>query len=357
MDPSPDQPDAMAVRVRHLLTIGLWALALVVFLHFMGPVRVLLLGILAAGAMAATLHPLTRFIPANRWVRAAAVGLVPIVVTLGVLGLLGYLLSGAIVSQLQHWPQIQQQLNGTLQSWSKRLGLGQPLTISDLLSQLGSLLTGSGGMSIFSTTTAMLSNGLIAITFVFFGGMFFLGEKPDRLLRPILLLVPEARETQVRDAFGWLIPKLRWWLIGTLISMTAIALVSGLGYYMAGLQMAWPIAILAGIAQTVPTFGPLATFVVALLLAAAEGPRTMIGVSGVYLIVQSLESYALTPYVMKRAATMPPLVTLFTVVLWGQVFGIAGLLLAVPINLVIWSFVDHLLLRPREAQRKAGGLP
>jgi predicted PurR-regulated permease PerM len=138
--------------------------------------------------------------------------------------------------------------------------------------------------------------------------------------------------------------------------MTAIAIVTGVGYSLVGLPAAFPVAILGGIAQLVPTFGPLVTFIVALLLAAAGGAKTMIGVTIVYVIVQSLESYALTPYVMKRAAEMPPVVTLFTVVLWGQVFGLPGLLLAVPINLVIWAFLYHLLIHPREQQRRQEGI-
>jgi predicted PurR-regulated permease PerM len=40
-------------------------------------------------------------------------------------------------------------------------------------------------------------------------------------------------------------------------------------------------------------------------------------------------------------------VTLFAIVLWGKILGLSGLLLAVPIDLVIWSMVDHLLIRPR----------
>jgi predicted PurR-regulated permease PerM len=40
---------------------------------------------------------------------------------------------------------------------------------------------------------------------------------------------------------------------------------------------------------------------------------------------------------------VPPIVTLFTIVLWGEIFGIGGLLLALPINLVLWTMAEHFI--------------
>jgi predicted PurR-regulated permease PerM len=84
-------------------------------------------------------------------------------------------------------------------------------------------------------------------------------------------------------------------------------------------------------------------FLVALLVAATEGGAIVVKVLVVWAIVQTLESYVLQPVVMKRAVRIPPLVTLFSVVFWGKVFGLGGLLLAIPLDLVVWSFASHLL--------------
>ena len=81
------------------------------------------------------------------------------------------------------------------------------------------------------------------------------------------------------------------------------------------------------------------------LVAATQGSDTVLKVVLVWLVVQTLESYVVTPLVMKKAVAVPPLVTLFSVVFWGKLFGVAGLLLAIPLDLVIWSFARHLLSR------------
>lgn len=102
-------------------------------------------------------------------------------------------------------------------------------------------------------------------------------------------------------------------------------------------------AILAGISELVPTIGPLLAFAVALAVAATQGATRVLWLGGLHVFVHILESYILIPLVYKEAVRVPPIVTLFTVVLWGEIFGIGGLLLAIPINLFLWTMAEHFI--------------
>jgi predicted PurR-regulated permease PerM len=55
---------------------------------------------------------------------------------------------------------------------------------------------------------------------------------------------------------------------------------------------------------------------------------------------------------MRGAVRIHPAVTLFSVVLWGKIFGVPGMMLAIPINLTIASAVEHLYVRPRDRRLK-----
>ena len=138
---------------------------------------------------------------------------------------------------------------------------------------------------------------------------------------------------------------LRWWLLGTMISGVVVGTLNVIGYTIIGLEFAVPLAILAGLAEFIPYFGPVAAGVLALMIAATQDTTQVIGVVVIYAIVQTLEANLLVPLVMRQALHMPPLVTLFSVVLWGRVFGPAGLLLAIPINLTIWTMIDRFYIR------------
>lgn len=344
VEPAP--PDAR-VHVRHFLTLGLWALAIVLVAFWFAPVKVLFLGVLAASAVAAALHPLMKWLPGPRALRAVLIALLPPLLLAGILYGGGRLIASRVAQQLEEWPAVRQGIDDELAKLGGEVGLAQPPTVADLSSQIESALTGNGGQ-IFATATGALSNALLAFTFVFFGSLYLLVEPPRQYAEPIRWLLPPTRRGQFDAAIADLVPKLRWWLIGTLISMTVVGTLSSVGYWLVGLRMAVPVGMLTGLSEIVPTLGPASTFLVALVFSGAQGGGTVAGVVGVYAVVQTVESYVLTPLVMKKAVDMPPLVTLFTVILWGQTFGAPGLLLAIPLNLVIWTFVDHMLIQPRK---------
>jgi predicted PurR-regulated permease PerM len=347
----PDQDHASAdaslhaVRVRHLVTLFLWAAALALFFYFFNPLKILFLGILAAGCLAAALHPALRFIPAKRGISAVVVGVAPILLTVGLIIFGSWMLAAPIKREIQRWPQAQQRLDATLAKWSEQWGLAEPLTIESLARQSGQAF--ASGPQVIKTGTGVLAGVALALAFVFFGSIYMLAEPPMRIVEPPLRALPKDRQAQIKAALLDLGPGLRWWVIGTLISMSVVAVASWGGFALVGLEFAVPLALLAGLAEMVPTVGPAAAFLVALLFAATQGTGTVIGVGLVYIIVQIGESYLLLPMVMKKAVKMPPLVTLFTVVLWGKLLGPAGLFLALPINLTLWSFFKHLVLESK----------
>jgi predicted PurR-regulated permease PerM len=55
------------------------------------------------------------------------------------------------------------------------------------------------------------------------------------------------------------------------------------------------------------------------------------------------EDYIVLPLIMRNAVRIAPVVTLFTVVLWGEIFGVPGLMLAIPINLTLWHAAKHFI--------------
>lgn len=355
---APETPPhglSACVQVRHLITAFVWAVTIWLILYFFEAAKIVLLGFLAASCLAAALQPLVRRLSGPHGLKAVFIGILPILLAVGLVVIVSWQLSRPIVQQAGQWPQLEQNINGLLAKWSGQLGMAQPLRVNDLLAQLGDFVTGAGGRKLFSTTTGILSGLVIALAFVFIGCIFLLVDRPSRIIAPVLKMLPPARRPQVEGALRDLAPRLRWWLIGTLIGALGIGVTSGIGFYFVGLKLAVPLAILAGISEIVPTAGPIFAFAVALLFAATQGLGKVIGVATVYIAIHILESYILIPLVMKKAVRIPPVVTLFTIILWGVIFGFPGLLLAIPINLVIWSFADHLLLRPRMHKEISSG--
>lgn len=334
----------VSVQVEQLVGVTVWLVAVILVLWFFEAAKVLLLGFLAAAALAATLRPFVQRIPGPHGLIALLIGIAPPIVLLGLLTLIVWFAAEPIQRQLQFLPEMEQQLNDTLTTLSMRFGLAEPLSVRTLAVQVLDMVTGERGAQFFSTTAGVVSDILVALAFVFIGSIYMLLSPPDQLLMPAVRLLPMRWRGPVKDAVEELGPRLRWWVIGTVISAATIGIASWIGYAIVGLRFTVPLAILSGLGEFIPTIGPILTLLVALVFAATQGVGAVIGVSIVYLFIQTLEGYILLPVVMKQIVDIPPLVTLFSLVFWGSIFGVPGILLAIPLDLVAWSFARHLIM-------------
>lgn len=122
-----------------------------------------------------------------------------------------------------------------------------------------------------------------------------------------------------------------------------VAVATWLAFRWLGLQQAAVWGIVAGVMNSVPYFGPVVvtggTAVVAFLQFGSI--RMALIVSGVSLVITSLEGMLLTPWLTSRAAQMNAVAIFVGLLFWGWVWNVWGLLLAVPMLMVIKAICDH----------------
>jgi predicted PurR-regulated permease PerM len=331
-----------SVQVRHLVSIAGWSVCFLFFFFFLGAFKLVLLGFLAALCLSALLRPLLHRLPGPRALKGFVLALLPLAVCGGLVFVAIWLLVKPIRSELAYWPQTEARFDAWLAGVSSHVGMGasHPLSVRGLAEVAGRWLTGSG---LLHGIGASMIDLAIGIVFVFIGAIYMLAEPAEESIPILLKLLPPRQQLRAQAAIDKLEPRLRWWLIGALITAAIIGLTSLLGFWLIGLKFFIPLAILAGVSEFVPTIGPALAFLVALAFAAAQGADTVIWLVSLYVLVHILESYILIPVVYKEAVRVPPVVTLFTVVLWGEIFGIGGLLLAVPINLFLWTLAENFI--------------
>jgi predicted PurR-regulated permease PerM len=211
-----------------------------------------------------------------------------------------------------------------------------------------SILTGGSGTSLIGYAADAVFGIGLGVVVVLIATMYLLSSRPGSLTDPAVKILPVHRRDLMKQALTHLQPQLRWWAIGTSFSMTVVGVTSLIGYWIVGVDFAVPLGVFAGLTQVVPTFGPMVAFALSMTIAATQGIWVFVGVVAVYVIVQTLESYILTPMVMLKAVHIPPVITLFTVIFWGNLFGAAGLILAIPIDMTIWAIVKYQVILYRK---------
>jgi len=125
--------------------------------------------------------------------------------------------------------------------------------------------------------------------------------------------------------------RLRRWLIGQGISMATIGTLTYIGLLILGVPIAFVLALFAGLAGFLPYLGPIIGAIPMVLVAGGESLDLALWVVGLYVCIQFLESYLLTPLIQARAVSMPPAVVILSQLVLGAVFGLLGLALATPL--------------------------
>lgn len=178
---------------------------------------------------------------------------------------------------------------------------------------------------------------------------YYIAARSEPLTNGLLSLFspgtrPEAEATLARIRAAWL-----GWLRGLAVSMALIGvmLYVALGLIV-GLPFALVFAVLSACAEVVPYLGALASGIPPVAYALTISPTRALVVLLVYILVHQIEANIIGPLVMARAVRLHPAVIAVGVVAVGEVFGLLGLIIAVPILSLIAILVDVLWIAPRE---------
>lgn len=219
-------------------------------------------------------------------------------------------------------------------SWGRSVleGLRDP---GEILSR-GDAWAGAGG--IVATTLGGVGSFLVIV----FVGLFT-GFDPDPYVRGVLRLVPTHRRARAGELIALSSHTLRLWMIGKLLSMAVVGITTGVGLAMLKVPLAFVLALLAAILTFIPNFGPVLSAAPAILLALLQGPMKAVWVIGLYVGIQTVESYLLTPLMQKKMVSLPPALTLVVQVAMGMLAGGLGLLVATPITAVALALANEVL--------------
>lgn len=212
-----------------------------------------------------------------------------------------------------------------------------------------------GNINIVKSATGLLGSafGLLADFVLIATAGIYLAAEPELYRYGILQLVPTnhvARAEQVLDAVG---EAMRLWMVGQIFAMTVVGIMWGVSLWLLGVGSALALGVIAGLAEFIPVIGPILGAVPAVVIALAQSPILAFWAVIVYLIIQQIESSLLMPLIQARVVALPPAFTLFALVIGGWLFGIIGVLFAMPLAVVLMVLVRMLYIEDVLGKRTA----
>lgn len=261
----------------------------------------------------------------SRFSRGWSLVTVVAVILLLVIGTI-WLLGPRLVTQMSQLseliPKAVQQLEATLEQ--NRIG-------RLLLPQQPQRLLPNG--NVMGRITGMFSTTLGAFTYFFVIILtgIYIAVDPRLYINGLFHLVPKDKRSHMWTIFTKMGHALRWWLVGRFASMAIVGGLTALALYIAGVPLALTLGLIAAILSFVPLLGPILSLVPALLVALVESIQLALYVTAIYIVVQLVETYLVTPLVQERTVAMPPALLLNGQVILGYLAGAIGVFLATPL--------------------------
>ncbi|MBW4556613.1 MAG: AI-2E family transporter [Trichormus sp. ATA11-4-KO1] len=322
--------------------------ALVVSLYILWQIRQLLLLLFTAVVLATAISLLVRRFQRSGMQRIWAVWLsLSIVVALLIICFL--LIVPAFIEQFQElvmlFPtglaRIQQGIN-----WLEETIIGPYMPnipdINGLIRQLQPLIQNllNQAIAFFSTgVTAALEFLLVLVLTL----MLLVNPQPYR--RVFVRCFPSFYRHRVEEILTRCGEGLGNWTIGALIEMVFIGFLSGLGLWILQVPLVLAHAVLAGLLNFIPNIGPTLSVILPMAIAFLDTPWKAIAVLILYVVIQNIESYWLTPTVMAKQVALLPAFTLTAQIFFTSFFGALGLLMALPLAVVAKTWIEELVFR------------
>lgn len=207
-----------------------------------------------------------------------------------------------------------------------------------ILSNLG------GGASRLLNLAGSFGSGLLQLLFVIAVALM-ISAQPRAYRDVVIQLVPSFYRRRALVVLEQCGDALSSWMVGVLISSCCVGLLSAIGLSLLGVKLVAANALLAAVLNIIPNIGPTLSTVFPMAVALLDSPWKALAVLVLYIGIQMLESYAITPSVMHAQLKLLPGLTVLAQLVFTLLFGPLGLLIALPLAVCLQVIVREVVIR------------
>lgn len=172
--------------------------------------------------------------------------------------------------------------------------------------------------------------------------LFYLLKDGKKLPGFILGFVPTKLRGETSRVMNEMNHQISSYIRGQIIVSFCIGVLLFIGYIIIGLKYSLILAVIAAFTSVVPYLGPAIAITPALIVAAVTSPMMLLKMIFVWTVVQLIEGKFISPQVMGKTLKIHPITIIFVILTSGNLFGIVGVLLAVPGYAVLKVVVSHI---------------
>lgn len=255
-----------------------------------------------------------------------------------IIGLFFYFVGQRLNSQLDQLSGTFPQILANGKAWLSHQPFGDKI-LNFLNSSVDNGKASATIKAFFSSTFGVLSDFYIVLLL----SLFFLAN-PKIYKKGVFLLLPENLKSPAQELWGKIHNTLKNWIKGQIIGFFFIAVLSALGLWILGMPLILALALIAGLLNFIPNFGPIIALIPAVLVGLMQGTETALLVAALYTLIQMVQTAVTQPIIQQKMVNVPPALLIFAQVGMGILTGFWGVLLATPLLAIAIVCVDKLYL-------------
>ena len=205
--------------------------------------------------------------------------------------------------------------------------------VKQSISNIGHAVTKTGSWAL---------NTVIGFTIAF----YFLSER-DRIIfyckRVCDIFLPKKEAEIVKTIFGDISETFAGYISGQFTDAFIMAVLISVCFYVVGIPYALVVGVISGFSNLIPYFGAITAFCFSVVLGLMSGtPIKALYAAIIVILLQQIDSIIITPKVVGKSVKLHPVLVIAGLSVFGNIFGIAGMVFAVPVTALLKHYIVRL---------------
>ncbi|WP_246168198.1 AI-2E family transporter [Paenibacillus antarcticus] len=241
-----------------------------------------------------------------------------------------------VLEFVENLPKYSEEAQRLFENWigsdlfsqiQQSLGFNDPNFMNDISSKAASFFNNT--FKGIGTVVGAVTEFVLAFIIAPFILVYLL--KDGKKLPPYFLkLLPTKIRPRTSKVLGEISHQISSFIRGQIIVSFCIGVLLYFGYLIIGLDYPVVLAIIAACTSMVPYLGPTIAITPAIIIALVTSPIMLLKMVVVWTIVQLIEGKFISPQIMGKTLKIHPITIIFVIIVSGKLFGVLGIILAVP---------------------------
>lgn len=172
---------------------------------------------------------------------------------------------------------------------------------------------------------------------------FYMLKDSEYFKNQLILVIPKSKRSKILQLFRDIDNVFGKYIRGQIFICSVVGILTTIALVLIKVKYSLILGIFASISNIIPYFGPIIGMIPTLIFALLDSPTKAFYAAGAYLLVQQIESGIITPKIIGESVGIHPIYVIMALIIGGKVFGVVGLIIAVPFAAVIKLCMKHFL--------------